>query len=254
MSVLFNNIDILTIFKRDWVTGIANTHFSGKLPDDDFLVTQLTSSEAAFVRSTSVPVEPTEIFSDEPTAAERSLLGTTPYEVEPGYDMKTDFFSPSHGFGTLSLRVRPVISVSSIKLIYPSFSSTVFDIPISWVRLDKKYGNIKIVPGAGTLNAPLSIFMAQALSSGNTIPDMIRVRYTAGILLLDNKNADVLNLIMKMAALSTLQNAFVPQSESISVDGVSQSKSVDIGKMKADVRDDLETVKQRLLGPIFGFM
>lgn len=254
MSLFYTDDAALADFKIDRLAGIVRVYLGGEMPRDEYLRSKLAAAEADLTRALGVPLAPTEILTDEPDAAKLTELGNTPYIVEPGYDLPPEFFSMSGGFGTLSLRVRPVIQIRSIKLVYPSFAQTVFEIPAPWIRLDKKYGAVKIIPGAGALNAPLSIFMTQALSAGYTVPHMIKVAYRAGVDASSPDFADVRDMIFRMATLSVLKNSFIPQSGSISADGLSQSTSADIGKMAGEIDDDIQALKQKLVGPVWGVL
>jgi hypothetical protein len=211
------------------------------------------AAEAEAQRKLGFPIQPTKIFTDEPTTEEKAALGAMPYIVEPGYDLPPDFFS-SQVWGTLKLRVCPVIAVESIRLIYPSMAQTIFEIPANWIRLDNKYGQIQIVPGLGSINAPLSIFSIQAVTAGVRVPHMIRVRYTAGINGKSPEYADLVDLVKQMALLRILQGAFVPGSSSISADGLSQSMSLDIDKHQDAVDQRLDQIRGRILGPVWGVL
>jgi hypothetical protein len=239
---------------KEYAAAAIKTYFGGVFPSDGSLYRKLLAAEADAARYLSVPLSPTEVFPDDPTDAELAELDGTPYLVEPGYDLTPDFFSVSSGFGTLLLRTRPILSVRSIKLIYPSFAATVFDIPMEWVRLDRKAGLVKIVPGAGSINAPLSIFSVQAMAGGYTVPYMIRVRYRAGIDATLPEYYDVRDTVFKMATLRLLQGAFIASSGSISADGLSESLSADVSKFGDDVDHSLDALKQKLLGPVWGVL
>lgn len=211
------------------------------------------AAEAEAQRKLGLPLHPTQIFTDEPTEAEKTALGSMPYIVEPGYDLPPDFFS-TQVWGTLKLRVCPVISVESIRLIYPSMSHTIFEVPSNWVKLDGKYGQVQITPGLGSINTPLAMVSVQAVTAGVRVPHMIRVKYKAGINGKSPEFADLVDLVKQMALLRILQGAFVPGSSSISADGLSQSISLDIDKHQDSVDQRLEQIRGRILGPIWGVL
>lgn len=224
-----------------------------KLPANPgaYVWSKVQSAERELSRRLAVPLEPTEVFPEPPTEAEIAALAGKPFLVEPGYDMPPDFFSVASGFGTLQLRQRPVIAIASIRFIYPSIAASVWDVPANWIRVDHKYGQVKIIPGAGALNAPLSIFTMQAMGAGYNVPHMIRVRYAAGLANHATEYEDVLDLVKRMAMLGILRDAFVAQSGSISADGLSQSLSADISKFEDGVGDTIERLREKLNGPIW---
>lgn len=57
-----------------------------------------------------------------------------------------------------------------------------------------------------------------------------------------------MDLIQKMAVLRIIEDAFVPQSGSISADGLSRSFSADAAKFAARVDDQLDALRQSLHG------
>ncbi|MFW9606238.1 MAG: hypothetical protein ACMV0I_06780 [Pseudomonas sp.] len=211
------------------------------------------AAEAEAQRKLGFPLQPTQIFTNEPTEEEKTALGSMPYIVEPGYDLPADFFS-IQAWGTLKLRVCPVISVESIRLIYPSMTHTMFEVPKNWIKLDHKYGQIQITPGLGSINTPLAMVSVQAITSGIRVPHMIRVKYKAGINGKSPEYADLVDLVKQMALLRILQGAFVPGSGSISADGLSQSFSMDIDKHQDAVDQRLEQIRGRILGPVWGVL
>lgn len=253
MTIFTDKTEALNELRADRMPSAANTYLGGVIPSDALLWRKLLAAEAEASRKLGVPLEPTLILADEPTDAELAELDGKPYIVEPGYDMTADFFS-QQAWGALMLRVRPVIAVDSIRFVYPSMAQTFFDVPPTWMRLDKKYGQVQIVPGPGANNAPISIFAMQAVSSGSRVPHMIRVRYRAGIDCSLPQNFDVVDLIMQMAVLRVIQDTFAPQSGSISADGLSQSMSADLSKLQEGIDDRLDTLKQKLVGPIWGVL
>lgn len=220
---------------------------------DDLIWDKARAAERQVSRLLGIPLEPTEIFPDEPTEAELTALAGKPYLVEPGYDLPPDFFSRQQ-WGSLLLRVRPVISISGVRIAYPGLIAQGFDVPLEWVRLDRKYGHVHFFPTAQVVSAPLSAFTMQAMGSGVTIPHMIRVRYKAGINANGDDFIDVLDVVKKMAMLKLLQDCYIPQSGSISADGLSQSMSADISKFEDGLHASIDSLREQLLGPIWGVL
>ncbi|MBN3839287.1 hypothetical protein [Burkholderia sp. Ac-20349] len=222
------------------------------IPDAATLTKKILAAESELARKLGIYLQPTTIFGGaDPSADAIAALNGAPYAVESGYDMTPDFFS-TWQWGTFLLRSRPVQSVASIKFIYPSLNAQVVDIPTTWMQVDKRIGLVNLVPGPGGLNIPLNIFSMQAMNSGSTVPNMIRVVYVAG---LDPSNpfyADVQDMAMKLVALRILKDTFQPQSGSISADGLSQSVSTDVTKFGAAIDSEIADLRERLVGPILG--
>lgn len=240
-NTIFENLDsAVDILRRDRlvlaasslgldITGIDNSYLQGKL----------LTAEAKAQRELRVFFAPTVMLPEEATQDEIDALelAGTRYAQEPAYDYDPGFF---HGesWGFIQTRQKPLISVQSIKLRYPMPTMSVFDVPNDWLRLDRKYGHIRLVPGAMQFSAPLAVFVMPALGGGRFVPNMIQVRYTAGLRNAAAEYPDLIDLIYKMAAVSIIEDAMMPASGSISADGLSQSISNDVSKYQ-DVIDRL---------------
>lgn len=253
MTIFTNKAQALEELKSDRLIHAAETYLGGQFPSPATLWRKLQAAEADMARKLGVPLEPTVIFPDEPTEAEVEALNGKPYQVEPGYDLPPDFFRPPQ-FGALMLRVRPVIAIESIKLVFPSMETSVFTVPDNWIQLDKKFGQVQIIPGPGAMYGSLGMFALSAMQSGSSVPHMVRVKYRAGIDATKPENADVYDLVMQAAVLRCLQDAFPASSGSISADGLSQSISADIGKLQGEFDDRVYALKQKLTGPVWGVL
>lgn len=99
---------------------------------------------------------------------------------------------------------------------------------------------------------PVSFFLMSAIAAGRHIPGMIGVRYTSGLKNAAQEFPDLVTVIKRMAILRILKNAFLPQSSSISADGLSQSTSVDVGKWEEGIEHSLDTLNQSIHGIRFG--
>jgi hypothetical protein len=220
---------------------------------DDTIWLKMVAAEAEVQRKLGVYLSPIEIFPSEPTPDELTALNGARYLVEPGYDLPPDFFAQGQ-FGFFTLRERPVISIAEIKLKYPNQGGASFTIPQEWIRLDNKYGQVSLFPSAISVTAPLSIFVMQAMGSGFNVPHMIRVRYTAGLSNTSEFFPDVVDLVRRVAVLRLLHDSVLPQSGSISGDGLSESISTDMDKLQGATDDMINTLKMQLVGPVFGVM
>lgn len=209
---------------------------------DDYVWMKLLAAEAEVGHLLRVPLSPTRFFTKEPTAAQITALGGQRWGVDPGYDYDNDFFQ-SDRWGFLRLRNKPLISVSSVVIRFPGApATTFFTIPPDWLRFDAKYADVQFIPTSTDGSLPLHAFMLQAMSVGRGIPFAVNVEYVAGLSNVERNYPDLIDVVRKMAVLSTLEDAFQPQSGSLSADGLSQSISMDMEKHR-------DTVHARLYGP-----
>ena len=245
---LFTLADTLR-FRRDRLMVAARRYFPDVELDDGYLLGKLYAAEAYVARELRCFLEPTYVFPFTPTAGQIATLAVDaagnaiPWAQEPGYDYGPDFFQ-DETWGYLVLRQKPIISITSIILAYPAPTTGFYPIPNDWIRPDLKYGVIRLVPASSALIAPLGAFVLQALGGGSTVPSMIQVQYTAGLANVrsDPRWADLVDVIFKRAAISVIEDAYLPQSGSTSGDGLSMSLSVDTDKYH-------DRVQQILHGP-----
>ncbi|MGC1305199.1 MAG: hypothetical protein WA840_22755 [Caulobacteraceae bacterium] len=224
---LFSTDDVAE-FRQDALLAAYQAYLPGVTYSDAYLLRQLQAAEAETAKVLRVFLEPTYVFPHLPRADEIAALPTgMPWAEEPGYDYGPGFFE-SDSWGYLVLQQKPLIEVHSIVLDYPAPTQGMFAIPRDWIRPDRKYATIRLVPGTSSFVAPLGAFVLQALGGGSTIPSMIRVTYTAGLtgVKTDPHWADLLDAIYKKAVLKVIEGAFLPQSGSIGADGLSQSLSI----------------------------
>jgi hypothetical protein len=239
---LFSSSDVAA-FKADRLLLAAQTYFPTVELSDTYLLQQMQASEAEIARRLKVYLEPTTIFPYEPTDDELTAIGEMPYDEEPGYDYDAEFFR-SERWGFMVTRARPIISVEFLRFSYPNPQATFFTIPADWLRIDKKRGQINLVPASASFNAPLNAFMLQAMGGGGMIPFALQLKYVAGLkdVKTDPRWADLMDVIQKQAVLNVIDGSFQPQSGSISVDGMSQSISMDASKYR-------DLVEMKINGP-----
>jgi len=221
---------------------------------DDELWANLVAAEAEASRALRVLFEPTVVIPEDAPQSEIDALvaSNTKFMQESPYDYDpSDWTMDVWGF--ILLRQKPVISVDSMKFTYPTPASDVLIVPSNWIRLDKKYGHLRVVP-TGTLMGmgPLSSYLLQAMSSGRIIPNMVHIRYTAGLSNVAEDWPDLVSLVKRMASMKILKQAFVPQSGSISADGLSQSSSLDLEKMQDAIDKDLNDLRDSIHGVRLG--
>lgn len=240
ISSIFSQGDVAA-FRSDRLAPVQALYFSTATFSDAYLLQQMQAAEQDIAKALKVYLQPTHIFPFVPTQDQINALPSgLDWEDEPGYDYDYQFFQGER-WGYIVVRHIPIISVTSIKLAYPNPTSTVWQIPNDWLRLDRKYGHIRLVPASSTYVAPLGAFLMQALGGGSSIPSMIQVEYDAGL----NAKSEwpaVIDVIMKKALLKIMQGAYVPGSKTSSADGLSQSLSFKI----QDYEDQIQTT---LFGP-----
>lgn len=234
-SLFKNRIIAIAKMRRDRLIMAA----AGALPQvelsDDYLWEKLRAAESEMAHELRVPLVPTHFFPSEPTPEQVADLDGQPWALDPGYDYAPQDFAYNDKWGFIKLRNKPLHSVSRVRFAYPGGPTAHYDLPLDWLRVDKKYGQVQFVPSSTAFAAPLNAFVMQAIGQGRTIPLAIQITYVAG---LDNVPAnypELLDVILKKAALKVIEDAFLPQSGSISADGLSQSMSHDMDKHRATI-------------------
>lgn len=229
-SALFpNKAMAVAALRRDRLMMAA----SGAMPkvdvSDDYLWSKLMAAESELRHTLRVPLTLTQFFPERPTDDEIAALAGMPWDIDPGYDYHPASFQYNDRWGSIKLRQKPVGAITRVRFAYPGGHTAHYDLPVDWVRVDRKYGHVQFVPSSTAFAAPLNTFVMQAIGNGRTIPLAIQVTYTAGL----NAKRDypeILDLVQKMASLKIIEDAFLPQSGSISADGMSQSMSNDMSK------------------------
>lgn len=220
---------------------------AGALPSvevsDDYIWSKLISAEAETQRDLRVYFQPTNLIPDDAPQSEvdAMIASGQPWAQEAAYDYDSAFFRGDR-WGYIRTKSKPIVSVSSLRFVFPSPTTQVFDIPTDWMRFDKKYGHIRLVPtGVGTIG-PLAIYPLQFMFGGSDVPFMVQLRYQAGLTNAVANWPDLVDLVQKRAVLSILTDSYLPQSGSISADGLSQTLSVDMSKY-------YDTIDMKLYGP-----
>lgn len=249
MTIFTNKAQVVANLRRDQLALISDSYFDASKLSDDYLYEKLLAAESELEHKLRVFLEPTVVLPDSATQADIDALeaANKRYVIDAGYDYDPEFFT-GESWGFLSTRHKPIISVESMYFVYPAPHQSFYNIPDSWIRMDRKYGHIRLVPAAQSFSAPLSAFMMQAMGGGRLVPFMIHVRYTAGLKNVQQDYPEAISLVKRMCALSLLKDAMVPQSGSISADGLSQSMSVDIGKMSDVIEESIESLRDTIIG------
>lgn len=229
-SALFpNKFTAVSQLSRDALLLAAKTHF----PDvaelsGEYIWNKLMAAEAEVGRTLRVKLTPTAFFSQPPSQAQIDALAGMPWDIDHAYDYDPEMFQGNR-WGFLDVRNSPLISVSSLRYSFPSTDQLNFEVPLEWLRLDKKYGTLQVVPSTAASIA-ISGFLLQLLMAGRRIPQVLHLTYVAGLEHAARDYPDLIDVVKKTAVLKIIEDAFLPQSGSISGDGLSQSLSVDMGK------------------------
>jgi len=196
---------------------------------DDYLWDKIRAAESELAHQLRVPFVPTRFFPRQPTQEQIDALDGQAWEVESAPDYEAQMFAGDR-WGYIVTRQRPLIAVHLMRFVYPTENNGFFNIPLQWLSLDKKYGHIRIVPTSNAILTGLAGMVMMNLAGGRTIPSMVHLEYDAGLTDVETNWPELLDCIKKMAVLKVVGDAYLPQSGSISADGLSESVSVDMSK------------------------
>lgn len=245
MTIFSDPADVNDLLS-DRLIQAGQTYLPGQTLSSKYIWNKLLAAEKDAAHRLRCFLEPTEIIPEGYTADEISGL-TTPWVEEPAYDYNPDFFSGDR-WGFLTTRHRPIVQVGYIQFVYPNLQNGIFNVPAAWIRVDKKYGTINLLPTGVSVSAPLGAYILTVVGGGRTIPHMIRVRYTAGLSNVVSDYPDLADLIKRMAVLRIIEDAFQPQSASISADGLSQNLSLDVQKYRDGIDQGIERLREQIHG------
>jgi hypothetical protein len=196
---------------------------------DDYLWSKLMSAQAEIANVLRVPLEPTHFFPKDPTPEQIASLAGKPWAVDSAYDYDPANYQGDR-WGFTVLRKKPVQQVHKVLFVYPSPAHAILDVPLDWVKLDKRAGHMQFVPNASPFLSPIGGLVMTSMASGRMLPFAIEVEYTAGLVDVAANFPELVDACMKLAVAKMVEDSFLPQSGSISADGLSQSMSVDAGK------------------------
>lgn len=229
-SALFpNKFTAVAQLRRDSLMLAAQNHFSGVALDSAYLWDKLRAAEAETSRTLRVKFQPTQFFPTTPTQDEITALNGMPWEEDNGYDYDPAMYTGDK-WGFFSTHSSPIVSVDKLTFAYPANGGPSFEIPTDWLQVEKKYGHVRIVPITISAAAMLTPFIMQVLGIGRIIPNMVRITYKAGLQNAAANYPDLVDVVKKIAVLKIIEDGFLPQSGSISADGLSQSMSIDMSK------------------------
>jgi hypothetical protein len=244
-----NKVTAVAKMRADRLVMLASSLLGSDFaPSNDYVWSKIVAAEKDAERRLRVFFEPVTVFAYEPLSSEISALNGARYVEEAAYDYEPGLWG-AEDWGYLVLRKNPVIAVESCVLAYPAPTTGFFTVPLAWIRVDKKAGHIRFVPTGSALSAgPLSAFILSAMGGGRNIPQMIQFRYRSGLSNAASDYPDLIDLVQKMACLRIVQDAYLPQSGSISADGLSQSMSVQMDAYHDGVDAAIDALTQSLHG------
>lgn len=238
-SALFpNKFTAIAQLRRDNLLVAAESYSVVNELSDDYLWGKLRAAEEELSMVLRVKFQPTQFFPLPPTQAEIDALNGMPWEEDPAYDYDPEMFGADK-WGFLATRQRPIVSVQRLRYSYPSAEQTIFDIPLDWLKFDKKYGQIRIVPTSHGSTVLLNTYLLQLLGASRHIPHMLQLTYVAGLTNAIRDYPHLVDAVKKTAVLKIIEDSFLPQSGSISADGLSQSMSVDMSKYSDSINEIL---------------
>lgn len=253
-SALFPNLAVaVDKLRRDRLVLVAQTL---GLPEvsTEYLWDKLLAAEKKLEHTLRVELAPTVVIPDGAPQAEVDALelAGTRYRQEAAYDYEPSFWG-GDSWGFLKLQSRPVISIESVRLAYPLPTQNLWEVPADWIRLDRRGGQFQIVPTSTAFTGPLGLFAMQRMA-GRQIPQMMQVRYTCGLTNAKRDYPELLDVVQKIAVVSMIEDAMMPGSGSISVDGLSQSLSVDVSKYHEAIDRIVGRLETAIRGITFGVM
>lgn len=210
---------------------------------DDAIVQKLAAAEDFYERSLQIRFQETRVFSDvwgrQHSTFPPGSIADLPDDFdpindldEPAYDYATDFWGGDQ-WGKLFLNYRPIRDISQVFFAFPG-TQPVWSVPLTWLRPDRKFGSFQIVPSSSVaVYATFNAYILGVLAGGRGLPQSIYVDYTVGFTPdeLCTHHNDLLEgvrlhaMLATLGLVSTAANPGGVQSSSLSIDGLSRSRS-----------------------------
>lgn len=215
---------------------------------DGLLWDKLLAAESEAERLLRVFFGDVEVIPDDAPQSEIDALeqAGTRYALSSNFDYDPRMFLGEE-WGFMRLPFKPIQTVHSVIVNFPSPFLQSYTVPADWVRLDRKYGDLRLVPTTTAAITPVGAYALQVMGGGRTYPQAIQVRYRCGIHNASGTLAtsiapywnDLVDVVKRMAILKIMRAALLPGSGSISADGLSQSNSVDYQKWQDGIDETL---------------
>ena len=234
-SALFIRDVALDLLRADRLMLLAKSIMPNVQVSDDYLWDKLLAAEAHIAHALRVPLVPTRFFPRTPTPEEVAALPAgMPWAVDPPYDYDPGNYTGDK-WGLILTRQKPIQSIVGMKFVYPTPAQTITQVPLDWVRHDGRYGQVQIVPTGTAYQTLLGGMFLSQFSGGRVLPFTVELEYVAGLADVHRDYPDLIDAVQKMAVVKVVEDGFMPQSGSISADGLSQSQSVDVSKYQESV-------------------
>lgn len=217
---------------------------------DEELWTKLQAAEGEAERMLRTWLAPREVIPNHQAYdAEAAQAVADGHKVhrEPGYDWGPDMVRGDK-WGMIEFRHRPVQLIRWARLSYPTPISGVAELPPDWFRIDSKPGTAQIVWNSSPNAFALNTFLLSALSAGRTVPFMMHLRYRAGIEDPRSAYPDLAGLVQRLAVINLVEDFILPQSGSISADGLSRSISMQVDQHREAVETKLGKMREAIGG------
>lgn len=208
-------------FKKHYLVGLTLCGGDGQELDDDIYETHISTAIAKIEEITNVDI----------------LSHTT---VGERHDYRVSDYVQ---YGFLQLFRLPTLSVQAVRAVYPT-GQTIQTFPTEWIRLDASHSQIHLVPTSGSLAQVVmgqgGDFLPLIFSGLGYMPHLWEIDYTSGMDPVKLPRS-VVDTILKYAAVELLQimaDTVTPvglQSSSVSVDGLSQSRSYQMPAFNARI-------------------
>jgi hypothetical protein len=170
----------------------------------------------------------------------------TRYITISGFDYDPAMFSGER-WGLCRLPYRPIQSVQSVIISFPAPFLQNYTVPGEWIRIDRKNGDLNLVPTTSAATTPVGAFALVAMAGSITYPQAIQIRYTCGLTNANGQVAthlaqewdDLVDVVKRIAIAKIFKMMMLPQSASISADGLSQSNSFNYKAWQDDINETL---------------
>jgi len=201
------------------------------------IMRKLYAAEDFYERDLQIRFGITRVFSDAESRVNHSdaTLRITDFDPirdisEPAYDYQTNLWSDDQ-WAMIKLRHRPIRSVTQMVFTWAG-ARRVWTVPADWVKPDRPYGTINLVPTSGAaVMMTFSAFILSVIAGGRGLPHSIFIDYTTGyseqeLCYHHNDLLDGIRLRALLLLGGIISNIATGgrQSSSLSLDGLSHSR------------------------------
>lgn len=159
---------------------------------DEAILRKLYAAEDFYERDLQMRFKQTRVFSDVFGRQNGVFPADTTFALPGDYDPLTDIDEPAYNYpdyffnystwGQFTLNYRPIINIERLAFAFPG-TRPLYTPPKNWLRIDRKYGTVQIVPSSGeVLVSVLAGFILRIAGGARGVPQSIFVDYTIGFL------------------------------------------------------------------------